>query len=150
MLWGNLIVDSSLAILCASSSENRSFIFRNPSLNRIVISLWNVERLVVHDFHSSSHIRFCMARPGDKTICVENQNKLSGWPKWRPKCRSKWHLVQYMTLQPHHVCTLRDWSRAWPTLAWLAKLVGVSVSSSVRNTHFPHTLKPWNSRASVG
>ena len=39
--------------------------------------------------------------------------------------------------------TLRDWSRAWPTLTWLAKLVGVSVSSSVRNTNFPHTLKPW-------
>ena len=35
----------------------------------------------------------------------------------------------------------RDWSRAWPTLASLAKLVGVSVSSSVRNTNFPHTLK---------
>ena len=46
--------------------------------------------------------------------------------------------------------TLRDWSRAWPTLTLLAKLVGVSVSSSVRNTNFPHTLKPWNSRASVG
>ena len=45
---------------------------------------------------------------------------------------------------------LRDWSRAWPTLTWLAKLVGVSVSSSVQNTNFPHTLKPWNSRASVG
>ena len=46
--------------------------------------------------------------------------------------------------------TLRDWSRAWPTLIWLAKMVGVSVSSSIRNTNFPHTLKPWNSRASVG
>ena len=33
---------------------------------------------------------------------------------------------------------------------WLAKLVGVSVSSSVQNTNFPHTLKLWNSRASVG
>ena len=42
--------------------------------------------------------------------------------------------------------TLRDWSRAWPNLTWLAKLMGVSVSSSVRNTNFPHTLKPWNSR----
>ena len=31
---------------------------------------------------------------------------------------------------------------------WLAKLVGVSVSSSVQNTNFPHTLKLWNSRAS--
>ena len=30
----------------------------------------------------------------------------------------------------------------------LAKLVGESVSSRVRD--FPHTLKPWNSRASVG
>ena len=41
---------------------------------------------------------------------------------------------------------------AWlvKTVIWLAKLVGVSVSSSVRNTHFPHTLKPWHSRASVG
>ena len=46
--------------------------------------------------------------------------------------------------------TLRDWSRTWPTLTWLAKLVGVSVSSSVGNTNFPHTLKPWNTRASVG
>ena len=45
--------------------------------------------------------------------------------------------------------TLRDWSRAWPTLTWLAKLVGVSVSSSIRNTNFPHTLKPWSSLASV-
>ena len=39
-------------------------------------------------------------------------------------------------------CTLCDWSRAWPNLTWLAKLVGVSVSSSVRNTNFHHTLKP--------
>ena len=43
-----------------------------------------------------------------------------------------------------------DWLRAWPTLTWLVELVGVFVSSSVRNTHFPHTLKPWNSRANVG
>ena len=27
---------------------------------------------------------------------------------------------------------------------------GGGVNSSVRNTNFPHTLKPWNSRASVG
>ena len=32
----------------------------------------------------------------------------------------------------------------------IAKLVGVFVSSSVRNKNFPHTLKPWNSRASMG
>ena len=51
------------------------------------------------------------------------------------------------------VCSLRSarfWSRAWPTLSWLAKLVGVSVSSSVRNKNYPHTLKLWNSRACVG
>ena len=47
-------------------------------------------------------------------------------------------------------CTLRDWSRAWPTLTWLAKLVGVAVNCSVRNTIFPHILKPWKSRANVG
>ena len=39
---------------------------------------------------------------------------------------------------------------AWPTWNWLAKSVGVSVSSSVRNTDFPPTLKTWNSRASMG
>ena len=39
--------------------------------------------------------------------------------------------------------TLCDWSRAWPTLTWLAKLVGVSMSSSIQNTNFPHTLTPW-------
>ena len=35
-------------------------------------------------------------------------------------------------------------------LTWLAKLVGVALSSSIRKTNFPRILKPWNSRASVG
>ena len=42
-------------------------------------------------------------------------------------------------------------SRARPTLTWLAKLVGVAMSSSIWNTNSPHTLKkPWNSWACVG
>ena len=64
--------------------------------------------------------------------------------------RAPWWLIFWCALSGPRDCTLRDWSRAWPALTWLAKLVGVSVSSSVRNTNFPHTLKSWNSRASVG
>ena len=59
--------------------------------------------------------------------------------------RSPWRPFVWCALSGPHDWTLRDWSIAWPTLTWLAKLVGVSVSSSFRNTNFPHTLKPWNS-----
>ena len=58
-------------------------------------------------------------------------------------------------LDDHHDCALfwcalsgprnwalRDWSKVWPTLTWLTKLVGVAVSSSIRNKNFTHTIKP--------
>ena len=62
--------------------------------------------------------------------------------------RSPWRLI--VLVRSLRSARSVNWSRAWPTLTWLDKLVGVSVSSSVRNTNFPHTLKPWNSRANVG
>ena len=37
---------------------------------------------------------------------------------------------------------LHDWSKVWPTLTWLTKLVGVAVSSSIRNKNFTHSIKP--------
>ena len=52
----------------------------------------------------------------------------------------------WCALSGPHNWTVCDWSRAWPTMAWLAKLLGVAVSSSIRNTIFSHTLKPWNSQ----
>ena len=64
--------------------------------------------------------------------------------------RSLWLLIVWCALSGPRDWTLRDWWRAWPTLTWLIKLVGLAVSSSVRNTSFPHTLKPRKSRASVG
>ena len=52
--------------------------------------------------------------------------------------RSPWRLIVWCALSGPRDWTPRDWSRAWPTLTWLAKLMGVSLSSSVRNTNFPH------------
>ena len=60
--------------------------------------------------------------------------------------RSPWRLILFWcALSGPRDWTLRHWSRAWPTLTWFAKFMGVSMSSSVRNTNFTHTLKPWNS-----
>ena len=56
----------------------------------------------------------------------------------------------WCALSGPHNWTVCDWSRAWPTMTWLAKLLGVAVSSRIRNTIFSHTLKPWNSQASLG
>ena len=33
---------------------------------------------------------------------------------------------------------LHGWSRAWPTLTWLAKFLGMALGSSIHNTTFPH------------
>ena len=70
--------------------------------------------------------------------------KTSICPRWSP-----WRLIVLVRSLSPRDWTLCDCSSVWPTLTWLAKLVGVSVSSSVQNTNFRHTLKPWNSWASV-
>ena len=53
-------------------------------------------------------------------------------------------LCFWYALSCTHDCSLRDWSKARPSLTWLATLVGVAVGSRVRNT-FSNTLKFWNS-----
>ena len=70
----------------------------------------------------------------NRLILSKLSRKTSIYSRWSPWLRN-W--------------TLCNWSRARPTLTWLAKLVFVAVGSSVRNTNFPDNLRPCHSRTNV-